>query len=31
MNYLPSDAFSIENGIIMNRCQRFPLIIDPQG
>ena len=28
---LPSDAFSVENGIISSRSQRWPLSIDPQG
>ncbi|XP_071455007.1 dynein axonemal heavy chain 2 [Hetaerina americana] len=28
---LPSDDFSIENGIIVNRSYRSPLIIDPQS
>jgi len=27
---LPSDNFSVENGIIINRSSRWPLIIDPQ-
>lgn len=27
---LPNDDFSTENGIIINRCSRWPLIIDPQ-
>lgn len=27
---LPSDDFSIENGIIINHSSRWPLIIDPQ-
>lgn len=27
---LPNDDFSIENGIIINRGSRWPLIIDPQ-
>lgn len=31
INGLPSDAFSIENAIIVQRCDRWPLIIDPQG
>jgi dynein heavy chain, axonemal len=31
LNGLPSDAFSTENGIILNRCLRYPLLIDPQG
>ncbi|CAF1010390.1 unnamed protein product [Adineta steineri] len=28
---LPSDAFSVENGIIQSNSRRWPLMIDPQG
>lgn len=28
---LPSDSLSLENGAILDRCVRFPLIIDPSG
>ena len=28
---LPIDTFSVENGIIVSRTRRWPLMIDPQG
>ena len=28
---LPNDSFSVDNGIVMNKSRRWPLIIDPQG
>jgi dynein heavy chain, axonemal len=28
---LPSDTFSVENGIILSNARRWPLMIDPQG
>jgi dynein heavy chain len=28
---LPSDTFSVENGIITSKARRWPLFIDPQG
>lgn len=31
MNGLPSDSFSVENGIITSVSRRWPLMIDPQG
>lgn len=30
INGLPNDDFSTENGIIINRSSRWPLVIDPQ-
>ena len=31
INKLPNDSFSIENGIMLSRSNRWPLMIDPQG
>ncbi|KAL3855114.1 hypothetical protein ACJMK2_014343, partial [Sinanodonta woodiana] len=28
---LPTDSFSVENGIILSNSRRWPLLIDPQG
>eukprot|EP00736_Rhodelphis_marinus_P007919 Rmarinus@m.2764 len=28
---LPTDGFSVDNGIIMSKSRRWPLLIDPQG
>lgn len=28
---LPVDAFSVDNGIIVSKSRRWPLMIDPQG
>lgn len=28
---LPSDKYSLDNGIIATHCQRWPLLVDPQG
>ncbi|CAL1529525.1 unnamed protein product, partial [Lymnaea stagnalis] len=28
---LPTDSFSVENGIIISNSNRWPLMIDPQG
>jgi dynein heavy chain len=31
INKLPNDAFSVENGIMLTKSNRWPLMIDPQG
>lgn len=31
INGLPSDSFSVENGIIISKARRWPLCIDPQN
>jgi dynein heavy chain len=28
---LPADNFSTENGVVVTRCNRWPLMVDPQG
>nr|KAJ3421295.1 hypothetical protein HK105_003977 [Polyrhizophydium stewartii] len=30
-NSLPSDNLCIENAVMLKRCQRYPLVIDPSG
>ena len=31
INGLPSDSFSVDNGIVVSNARRWPLCIDPQG
>ena len=31
INRLPNDSFSVENAIMLNKSNRWPLMIDPQG